>query len=78
VYRIEISPAAGRDLEKLKGRINRWDFEHLREALNSLAKQPRPEGVRKIKGMEKAYRVRVGNFRIVYDICDEVLLILVL
>ncbi len=78
MYRIEISPAAGRDLDKLKGRINRQDFEHLREALNGLAHQPRPQGVRKIKGLENAYRIRLGSFRIVYDIYDDILLILIL
>ncbi|MFA7352967.1 MAG: type II toxin-antitoxin system RelE/ParE family toxin [Dehalococcoidales bacterium] len=78
MYRIEISPSAGRDLDKLKGRINRRDFEQLRESLNGLAQQPRPQGVRKIKGLEDAYRIRVGSFRIVYDIYDDVLLILIL
>jgi len=78
VYRIEISPSAGRDLDKLKGRINRSDFEQLRESLNGLEQQPRPQGVRKIKGLEDAYRIRVGSFRIVYDIYDDVLLILIL
>ncbi|HAS28258.1 MAG TPA: hypothetical protein DCR59_03675 [Dehalococcoidia bacterium] len=78
VYRIEISPAAGRDLDKLKGRISRRDFEYLRESLNGLAQQPRPQGVRKIKGLENAYRIRVGSFRIVYDIYDDLLLILIL
>ncbi|NLT27870.1 MAG: type II toxin-antitoxin system RelE/ParE family toxin [Dehalococcoidales bacterium] len=78
MYRIEISPSAGRDLDKLKGRINRSDFEQLRESLNGLEQQPRPQGVRKIKGLEDAYRIRVGSFRIVYDIYDDVLLILIL
>lgn len=78
MYRIEISPSAGRDLDKLKGRINRSDFEQLRESLNGLEQQPRPQGVRKIKGLEDAYRIRVGSFRIVYDIYDDALLILIL
>jgi len=78
VYRIEIAPAADRDLEKLKGRIRRQDFERLREAVNSLATEPRPQGVRKIKGAEIAYRIRVGSYRVVYEMYDSDKLVLIL
>ncbi|OGO15094.1 MAG: hypothetical protein A2Z02_05215 [Chloroflexi bacterium RBG_16_48_7] len=78
MYRIEVSPAADRDLEKLKDRIRRHDYERLRDAVRCLAEEPRPEGVRKIKGAEKAYRIRVGNFRIVYKLIDSEKLILIL
>jgi len=71
VYRVEISPAADRDLEKLKGRIRMQDFERLRNAVRSLAENPRPQGVRKIRGVEKAYRISVGNYRVVYDVYDS-------
>jgi len=71
VYRIEVSPAADRDLEKLKGRIRRQEFERLRDAVRSLAGEPRPQGVRKIKGAERAYRIRVGNYRVVYEVYDD-------
>jgi len=78
VYRIEVSPAADRDLEKFRGRIRRQDFERLRDAVRSLAEEPRPQGVRKIKGAEKAYRIRVGNYRVVYEVYDSDSLILIL
>ena len=78
MYRIEISPAADRDLEKLKSRIRRQDFERLRDAVVGLAEEPRPQGVRKIKGAEKAYRIRVGNYRVVYELYDSKNLILIL
>jgi mRNA interferase RelE/StbE len=78
VYRIEISPAADRDLEKLKGRIRRHDFERLRDAVGSLAQDPRPQGVRKIKAADKAYRIRVGSYRVVYDVYDNDNLVLIL
>jgi len=78
VYRIEIAPAADRDLEKLKGRIRRQDFERLRDTIGSLADEPRPQGVRKIKGAERAYRIRVGSYRVVYEVCDSDNLILIL
>ena len=78
MYRIEVSPAADRDLEKLKDRIRMQDFERLRNAVGNLAENPRPRGVRKIKGAEKAYRIRVGNYRVVYDVYDSDNLVLIL
>jgi mRNA interferase RelE/StbE len=78
VYRLEVSPAADRDLEKLKGRIRRQDFEHLRAAVSGLTNEPRPHGVRKIKGEEKTYRIRVGSYRVVYEVFDNDKLVLIL
>jgi mRNA interferase RelE/StbE len=78
VYRIEVSPAADRDLEKLKKRIQRQDFERLRDAITSLAIEPRPHGVRKIEGDERAYRIRLGHYRIVYEVYHDKKLALIL
>jgi mRNA interferase RelE/StbE len=78
VYRVEISPAADRDLEKLKARIRTPDFERLRNAIRSLAQNPRAQGVRKITGTDKAYRIRVGNYRVVYDVYEGDKLVLIL
>ncbi len=77
-YRIEVSPAADRDLERLKGRIRRQDFEPLRDAVRGLASEPRPQGVRKIKGAEIAYRIRAGSYRVVYEVYDNDNLVLIL
>ena len=78
MYRLEVSPAADRDIEKLKGQIRRQDIERLREAVRSLAEEPRPQEVRKIRGAEKAYRIRVGSYRVVYEIYDNDSLVLIL
>lgn len=78
VHRLEVAPSADRDLDGLKDRIQRHDFERLRRAIGNLAHQPRPAGVRKIKGAEKAYRIRSGNYRIVYEIYDAEKLVLIL
>ncbi len=37
-----------------------------------------PQGVRKIKGAERAYRIRAGNYRVVYEIYDNENLVLIL
>jgi len=78
VYRLEVSPAVDRDLDKLRGRIRKQDFERLRDAVGGLAKEPRPQGVRKIRGTENAYRIRVGDYRVVYEVYDSDSLVLVL
>lgn len=48
------------------------------EKILSLAEQPRPLGVKKLKGFENEYRVRVGEYRIRYEIDDETSIVVVL
>lgn len=78
MYRLEVSPVADRDFDRLKKRIQRHDFERLRVAIKGLADEPRPQGVRKIRGVEKAYRIRVGSYRVVYEVYDNENLVLIL
>ena len=78
MYKLEVSPAADRDVNRLKKRIQRQDFERLRTAINGLAVEPRPYGVRKIRGAERAFRIRVGSYRIVYEVYDNENLVLIL
>ncbi|MBI2165181.1 MAG: type II toxin-antitoxin system RelE/ParE family toxin [Chloroflexi bacterium] len=62
----------------LKERIQRRDFERLRIAIRGLAREPRPQGVTKLRGAEGAYRIRVGPYRVVYDIHDDRALVVIL
>jgi mRNA interferase RelE/StbE len=78
VYKIEVSPAAERDFTRLGKRIQRRDFERLRSAITTLAGNPRPQGVRKIKGAEKVFRIRIDSYRVVYEILEDQKLILLL
>ena len=78
MHNLEVSPAADRDLEMLKGRIRRQDFERLRTAVRGLAENPRPHGVRKIRGAERTYRIRAGSYRVVYEVYDDESLVLIL
>ncbi|NUN96077.1 MAG: type II toxin-antitoxin system RelE/ParE family toxin [Candidatus Omnitrophica bacterium] len=73
-YEVVFSPRAERDLEGLP-QVSRVRI--IRKA-ESLARTPRPPGVEKLEGMDKTYRVRVGDFRIVYEIQDSALVVLVL
>jgi len=44
----------------------------------ALADEPRPVGVRKLAGADEAYRIRIGQYRVIYQIDDRAILVLVL
>lgn len=72
-YRIEITPAAERDLKSLpKDVLKRVDAKIL-----ALADNPRPPGSKLLRGEERFCRVRVGDYRIIYQIEDDRSVILV-
>jgi len=71
-YRIELRPAAVRALRKLAPPIRR----RVQGAIALLAHDPRPPAARALKG-RPGLRVRVGDYRIIYTIHDDVLLIVV-
>ena len=73
IYRIELRPAARRSLAALP----REAQARIASAIDSLATEPRPPGVTKLRGPEGFYRVRVGDYRIVYAIDDDALFVLV-
>ena len=72
-YSVRLTAAAERQLR----RLSRPTQERLVRALVLLEQEPRPSGCRKLTG-ESQYRVRVGDYRIVYDVRDRELLVLVL
>jgi mRNA interferase RelE/StbE len=49
----------------------------LRQSIKGLAENPRPPGSIKLQGEEELYRIRIGDYRIVYQIRDAVLVVLV-
>ena len=73
-HRIEFSHRAAKAYRALPEEV-RWRIE---SKIDALAENPRPHGARKIEGEESAYRVRVGDYRIVYEVHDRVLLVLVI
>jgi mRNA interferase RelE/StbE len=52
--------------------------KRLISAIRLLADEPRPSGVKKLKGYDKTYRIRVGDYRVIYKIEDQEKLILLL
>lgn len=73
-YRVEISPAAARELI----RIPPQDRDRLELVIASLKGEPRPRGARKVKGREGVFRVRVGGYRVVYRTSDDEHLVLII
>jgi mRNA interferase RelE/StbE len=71
-YRVEFTPSAAQVLRLLDSVA----APRIRGALMLLAHDPRPPGARRLTG-RPGYRVRVGDYRIIYVIEDEALLILV-
>ena len=71
-YRIEFRPAALRELRK----IDQSTQPRIQGAISLLANDPRPPASRPLRGRD-GYRLRVGEYRIIYTIDDGVLLIVV-
>lgn len=73
-YRVELVPSAARAFGKLDHRTQL----RVERKIDSLADDPRPPGARLLSSEERIYRLRVGDFRILYQINDRVLTILVI
>lgn len=68
-YKIVIKKSAAKELQGIAGRK---DQQRLVTRINGLAENPRPVGAEKLSGTRDKYRIRLGNFRILYEINDEV------
>lgn len=73
-YRVELAPAAVRQL----GRLHPTARARVAAAIDLLAEAPRPPGAKKLVGRDGEWRVRTGDYRVVYEIHDRVLRVLVL
>ena len=67
MYTLLIRLSAERDLRRLP----HDPFERVNERILSLCEYPRPHGVRKLAGAQEGWRVRVGDYRILYQIDDD-------
>lgn len=72
-YEIELTPAARRSLKSLpRSVVKRVDAKIL-----ALGQNPRPQGAKKLRDQDNLLRVRVGDYRILYRVEDDRLLVLV-
>jgi mRNA interferase RelE/StbE len=72
-YEVQILPKAARQIKALSVEVR----QDISLTIQSLANEPRPIGVKKLSGEKDIYRVRVGNYRVLYRIVDKVLVVVV-
>jgi mRNA interferase RelE/StbE len=70
-YQIEFTKGAVKELKKLPTEIR----ERIDLKIQELAVEPRPDGVKKLESELPLYRIRVGDYRVIYQIQDDVLLV---
>ncbi|MBA2760315.1 MAG: type II toxin-antitoxin system RelE/ParE family toxin [Chloroflexia bacterium] len=76
MYRVEVSPRAERDLKKLH-RQNRQAYGREVPAIRRLADDPRPQGCKPLSG-QPAWRIRIGDHRVIYAVADMELTVTIL
>jgi mRNA interferase RelE/StbE len=64
---VKFGSAAIRDLKGVPKDV----LGEVTAAINALADQPRPQGVEKIEGSDSGYRIRCGDYRVLYQIFDD-------
>lgn len=72
-YSVIVAPAAKRDLKRLPAEAVR----RVASAIDDLAEEPRPHGSAKLQGATDLYRIRIGDYRVIYQIHDRQLRILI-
>lgn len=73
IYSVLIERHAVKQLKKL----DKSQIPVIKSAIRKLANNPRPNGYIKLKG-EDAYRIRIGNYRIIYEISDQEIIVIVI
>ena len=68
MYRVLLERGAERDLARLSSEIHHCVIA----AIQALANNPRPPGCRKLVGSKNDWRIRVGDYRVIYEIADEI------
>jgi mRNA interferase RelE/StbE len=69
-YSVTFSKGVSKTLEK----INEPYYSSIKSAIFSLAENPRPHGYKKLTGRD-GYRIRVGDYRIIYQVFDKILVV---
>jgi mRNA interferase RelE/StbE len=73
-YRIEFTNPADKEFKKLDALMK----QRISDEVVGLGKNPRPPGCVSLKGYANTYRIRIGKFRVIYEVKDKILLVLVI
>ena len=68
MYKILLESVAEKDLS----RLSRDTHDRIIEAIKTLARNPQPSGCRKLAGTKSDWRIRVGDYRVIYEIADVI------
>jgi mRNA interferase RelE/StbE len=68
MYRVLLERAAEKELSRLSSEIH----DRVIAAIQALRRSPRPPGCRKLAGSKNDWRIRVGDYRVVYEIADDI------
>jgi len=68
MYRVLLERGAEKDLSRLSSEMH----ERVIAAIQALAANPRPPGCRKLVGSKHDWRIRVGDYRVIYEIADQI------
>lgn len=68
MYQVLLERAAERDLGRLAPEVH----DRVILAIQALARQPRPPGCRKLTGSKSDWRIRVGDYRVIYEIAEAI------
>ena len=74
MYEVYLERAAERDLKRLSAEESHRVIPHIKE----LAKNPRPSGFRKITGSKSDGRIRIGDYRVIYEIDEKAMVVRVM
>jgi len=66
-YEVYLERAAEQDLKRLSAK----NFQRIIPHIKALAENPRPVGCQKISGSQNDWRVRVGDYRVIYEVADR-------
>jgi len=68
IYKLTITGSAQKEIRKLP----KVEVQRILPALQSLSQNPRPSGCKKLVGTKDSYRIRIGNYHVLYIIDDEI------
>lgn len=68
MYQVLLERSAERDLGRLSSEVH----DRIIKAIQGLANNPRPPGCRKLVGSKNDWRIRVGDYRVIYEIADVI------
>ena len=73
MYKVSFASRVEKQLDKISNK----NYQNIITHISALSHNPRPDGCKKLAGFENIYRIRIGNYRVIYNIKDEILTVLV-